>query len=75
MMRTCVTKMREGRMRINRRLFLKQTGLITLSFLISISSYSNRLDFSESVGVQEEFGFGPLKQDRRGVLALPMGFQ
>lgn len=62
-------------MRIKRRVFLKQAGFIALGALISQSSYSNRL-LNISFGDSEKgFGFGSLKNDRRGILDLPEGFE
>jgi secreted PhoX family phosphatase len=69
------TKTQEKRMRISRRVFLKQAGFITLCVLIFNSSFSNRMRFSGSDGVQEKIGFGPLKKDRKGILDLPKGFK
>lgn len=62
-------------MRINRCLFPRQAGFVVLSILLSIFSFSMRMDFSYADDAQGEFGFGPLKKDRRGVLDLPQGFK
>ena len=61
-------------MRSNRRVFLKHAGFITLSALISQTGFPNRLLYSGVRDSKEEFGFGPLKRDQKGVLDLPKGF-
>ncbi len=61
-------------MGMNRREFLERSGCIALGFLAVQSGLVGMGLNSIFPNGQEEFGYGPLRKDRKKVLDLPKGF-
>jgi hypothetical protein len=61
-------------MRISRRDFLEKTGSIALGFLVYGPTLSSKHLRFNPVNANSEYGYGPLKKDRKKILDLPKGF-
>jgi secreted PhoX family phosphatase len=59
---------------MNRREFIERSGCFALGFLAARSDFTGTSLNGLFLNEQEEYGYGPLRKDRKKVLDLPKGF-